>query len=114
MRFGFASDRINAVGSYAGGGLVLTAPFRGRDDDALGIAVNRAMFGDRARALGGLEAAETTLELTYGAQITDWLGIQPDLQYVINPSGDPARRNAVVLGVSITLSIDNLPPEAPD
>lgn len=107
VRLGFANDRINQVGSYAGGGLVLAAPLAGRDDDSVGIAVMRAMFGGPARAAYGLEPAETVVELTYSAQLTDWLSVQPDFQYVFHPGGDPTLRNAAVLGVSITASIEN-------
>jgi len=34
-------------------------------------------------------AVETTLELTYLAPITSWLSIQPDVQYVFDPSTKP-------------------------
>ena len=89
VRFGFANDRINDIGSYAGGGLVLAAPFAGRDDDAAGIAVSRAVFGDPARAASGFEAAETVVELTYSAQLTDWLSIQPDVQICLQSRRRP-------------------------
>ena len=44
------------------------------------------------------------LELTYQAQLTKWLSIQPDLQVIINPAGNHNLNNAIVAGgrVSIT------------
>ncbi|MFO5243995.1 carbohydrate porin, partial [Salmonella enterica subsp. enterica serovar 1,4,[5],12:i:-] len=79
-------------------------PFRSRPDDEAGVALATAVFGDRyRRSLGpGAEAAETALELTYSAKLTDWLTVQPDLQWVLDPSGDPALRDAWVVGVRLT------------
>jgi porin len=31
---------------------------------------------------------ETIIELTYQAQVTPWLIVQPDLQYVVHPGGN--------------------------
>jgi porin len=42
--------------------------------------------------------AEMVIEFTYQAQITPWLTIQPDLQYVINPGGANDLNNALVVG----------------
>ena len=44
------------------------------------------------------ERHETALELTYRAQITDWFGLQPDIQYIINPGLDSELDNAFVYG----------------
>lgn len=34
---------------------------------------------------GGLAPAESVIELSYGAQVTKWLLIRPDLQYTLDP-----------------------------
>jgi porin len=93
LRLGFADERLNAVGHYLGGGLSYTGPFRGRDDDQVGIAVGVAELGAPFRlgsALGGdpLEAREVIAEVTYRAPLNRWLTLQPDIQYVFNPGGD--------------------------
>lgn len=41
---------------------------------------------------------EKVLELDYTAWATPWLGITPDLQYVLNPNGGSSSKNALVLG----------------
>ena len=54
-----------------------------------------------------MRSSETYLELTYQYQVTPWLQLQPDIQYVFNPGGgilnpnDPATtvRNELVLGL---------------
>lgn len=108
LRFGGASSRINPIGRYLGGGIVASGVVPRRPDDQFGVAVMRAVYGDVARAATpGLEAAETAIELTWFAEVGGRFGIQPDLQHVINPSGDPALGNALVLGVSLLVEIEN-------
>jgi porin len=51
-----------------------------------------------------LSAAETGLELTYADKVCAHLTLQPDLQYVHRPSGDPAIRDALVVGLRSTVS----------
>lgn len=104
LRFGLADPRFNPVRSYLGGGLVYTGPLPGRDEDQIGIAVARVRFGERYRrasALAGqsLEAGETNIEITYRMPLTPWLTLQPDVQYVLDPSGVPGRRNALAIGL---------------
>ena len=46
---------------------------------------------------------EILLEGTYQIELTPWLGFQPDLQYVIHPSGTDIT-NALVLRARTTMS----------
>jgi len=71
---------------------------------ALAAARNGSHFEQAQSAAGDPAAGETTLELTYQAQLGSWLTVQPDVQYVIHPGGTGASRNAVVLGLRIALS----------
>jgi len=103
LRLGFADDRINAIGTTVNGGLVYTAPF-GRMADQAGISFTHARFGDVARQAGSLSPAETTFEATYSFNINSHLNLQPDLQYVMSPSGDRAIPDAVVLGSRVIAS----------
>jgi porin len=107
-QLGLGDGRVNQIGGYVGGGLTFTAPFRSRAQDALGLAVAAARNGshyERAQTAAGAPAAgETTLELTYLAQLGSWLTVQPDVQYVIHPGGARATRNAVVLGLRVAVS----------
>jgi porin len=97
LRIGFADTRINDIASSITGGLVYTAPF-GRMTDQVGLSFTRSQFSGAARRAGSLDPAETTLEATYSFGINSHLSIQPDIQYVMSPSGDPAIQDAVVIG----------------
>jgi porin len=39
------------------------------------------------------------IEATYHAPLTPWLSVQPDVQYVINPGGQPATAAALIFGL---------------
>ena len=99
LRYGTANARINPIRDYIGGGLAL-----GEEDNRWGLAVAHARLGDAAMQLGS-EGAETAIELTHVRKIGERLTVQPDIQYILNPGWDPGRRNALVLGVRLQLSL---------
>jgi porin len=109
-RLGYASSCVNQFDYHFGVGAVYTGLFSSRDEDELGIAVAHAHNGREYRqviALGGTWAKnlEVTAELTYKAQLTPWLALQPDVQYVIHPSTDPQIANALVFGSRFELAL---------
>lgn len=102
VRYGIADEDFNPLDRYFGAGVVLSGFSARRPDDQIGLAVASARAGDPFRAAGA-ESHETTWELSYSAPITDWLRLQPDLQYVRNPGLDPALENTLVIGVRVEL-----------
>ncbi len=56
-----------------------------------------------ALAGSATDARETTLELTWRLPVADWLTLQPDLQYVINPGFDASLDDAFVVGLRFEL-----------
>jgi porin len=109
VQAGIGDKRVDRFGSYVGAGLAATGYVPGRPDDQLGIAVAVARNGSHYMRAQSAEAiatdrAETALELTYQAMITDWLTVQPDAQYVVHPNTDPSRRNALVFQLQFQLS----------
>jgi porin len=105
IRIGVANPQINSFRAYVGGGAVYTGVWRG--DDQLGASFGHAMFGGPARRAARLEAAETVIELTYALPVNDNLTLQPDVQYVRNPSGDPAIPDALVFGMRLSWAVSN-------
>ena len=105
---GAGDGRVNQVAGFLASGLTLTAPFASRSQDLLGLAVAAAFNGshfERAQSAMGIPAAgETTIELTYLAQLRSWISIQPDVQFVVHPGGTRTLRNAIVPGLRIALS----------
>jgi porin len=71
----------------------------GRSDDDLAGGFYYGKLSTNLPSVGG----EKVLELDYTAWATPWLGITPDLQYVLNPSGDSSSENAFVLGAQVQI-----------
>ena len=42
-------------------------------------------------------------ELTYCDNLTPWISVQPDIQYIIDPNAGSAVRNALVAGARFTV-----------
>ncbi|MBL4890081.1 MAG: carbohydrate porin [Candidatus Lindowbacteria bacterium] len=94
LQLGLAPDDRNEISNYVGLGINYLGLIPGRDDDTFGIGFARAGISDKLQP--GRDDAETTWELTYQAQITPWLYLQPDLQLIQNTGADPANRDATV------------------
>lgn len=106
LRLGVAAARFNAVAGYLGAGLVRTGVFVGREADQMGVALAWAGYGDDYRAARAWEGApvergELALELTYRAALSDRFALQPHIQYIIDPSGDPGLDDALVIGLRL-------------
>lgn len=109
LQLGIADDRVNRFGSYFGGGLVAAGPLRARPDDELGIAVaiarNGSVYERQTLPSGRPLREETTVELSYLAQATMWLAVQPDLQYVIHPNTNPRVPDALVFTLRFEIAV---------
>jgi porin len=68
-------------------------PFASRSSDILGLGPTWVQFSNQSPTI---EKYELAIETFYKLQITPWLDIQPDLQYIINPGG-AGRPNALVM-----------------
>src|SRR5579864_1294615 len=118
---GAPGDR-NLVSVAANLGIVLKAPFAGRDNDSAGIALTYIKIGNHANGLDqdnlafsggpyGVRTSETTLEATYQYQVNPWWQLQADAQYTFNAGAgqnpsDPTQplRNTFVVGVRTNIT----------
>lgn len=108
IRVAAAEDNSSFLSHYVGGGVSRTGLFAARPEDKAGAAFAYAGIGDPARkasAAGGLPLSngEMALELTYSAQITPALALQPDVQYIIHPGGDSSLGDALAIGLRVSL-----------
>jgi porin len=102
-RISFAPQDRNFVNFYLDTGLTYQGLIPGRDNDTLGVGFGYAQISNGAKA--GLAdeglrpaGAEMVLETTYQIQINPWLILQPDLQYIIQPSATNSIGNAFLVG----------------
>jgi porin len=112
---GAPGDR-NPVSVNANVGVVLKAPFDGRDNDVAGLALTYIKVGSHARGFdqdsgNAVRGSETALEATYQYQVTPWWQVQGDLQYTFNAGAgqnpnNPAQslRNTFVVGVRTNIT----------
>ena len=118
---GAPGDR-NLVSLAANLGIVMKAPFKGRDNDSVGLAASYIKVGNNVHNLDldqrmftggpyGVRTQETVLEATYQYQVTPWWILQADAQYTFNAGAgqnpqDPAAplRNTFVLGVRTNIT----------
>ena len=108
LRLGQAESRFNAVDRYLGSGITLTGFWPARPDDEVGLGVAMAFTGRQYRkaqqlAGFGTDGSETVIELTWKAPLTDWLTLQPDCQYIINPGTNTALGNALTVSLRFML-----------
>ncbi|MDN8617765.1 carbohydrate porin [Variovorax ginsengisoli] len=109
MQLGTADASTNRFQTYIGMGLVGTGWVPGRPSDQIGLAIASARNGSPYRQSQRIQrqdtaAAETAVELSYLTQITKWLIVQPDLQYVMRPNGSFTLRNAWVAQLRFELT----------
>lgn len=112
---GAPGDR-NLVSVSANVGVVMKAPFKGRDNDSVGLGLAYIKVGSHAAGLDAdsgnvVRGSETALEATYQYQVTPWWVLQGDAQYTFNSGAgqnpnDQTRtlRNTFVVGVRTTLT----------
>jgi porin len=118
---GAPNDR-NLVSFAANLGVVLKAPFKGRDNDSAGIALSYIKVGSQANDIDqdnvaltggpyGVRTSETAVEATYIYQVTPWWQLQADAQYTFNAGAgqnpnDPTQplRNTFVIGVRTNIT----------
>jgi len=100
-RLGFADKRTNVFHAFASSGLVHHA----NDDIALGLAVAHAKAADNALAAQDIYGSETAIEATAAFQLSDWLTVQPNVQYVIDPAFVASGRDAVAIGLRLSISL---------
>lgn len=97
-------------------GIWYLGPFASRPKDQAEFAIGRFQFNDRlaeyqrlVNASGaspvGVQGAETDLNLQYNAQLTSWLMLGPNLQYVIHPNGLHSIDDAFVVGLQAQVTL---------
>jgi porin len=93
-QYGWAPKDRSKVTDYVGGGLRWQGAIPTRNDDVLGLGAFHVRFSDKADFQ---KHSETAIELFYKAQLTSYLAVQPDVQFITNPGGS-SNDNAIAVG----------------
>jgi len=108
-RGGFAPASLSFVENYFDAGFNFTGFVHNRPLDVAGIAIARSGVSNQysdSQVLQGSpgSTSETVIEATYKVQLAPWWSIQPDLQYIIKPSGVVGSQNAFVAGIRTSIA----------
>ena len=98
LQYGWANDRLTEIDQNLSGGLRWRGLIPTRPDDNTGIGSTWIHISPYAHTP---KSYELSIEGFYSAQLTPWLNIQPDLQYVVNPGG--TYHNALVATVQMAI-----------
>jgi porin len=112
---GAPGDR-NEVSVSANLGVVMKAPFKGRDNDSVGLGLAYIKIGNHLNDFDAQTGAvprssETALEATYQYQVNPWWQLQGDVQYTLNPGAGQnpnntaqGMRNTLVVGLRTNIT----------
>jgi carbohydrate-selective porin OprB len=89
----------DAATSVAGGGNA--ACTRGRAEDFVAVAVVYGEYAANSAAMNAARDFEMTIEATYGLKLLPGFVLQPDVQYLVHPSGRPEIPNALAIGLNV-------------
>lgn len=105
LRYGCANSDKNDIVDFRGFGFQYQGLIEGRDDDVLGAGFAQGIFSNGASDTY-TEDNERVFEIYYSAQITPWMAVSPNIQYITNPSSpDNAKPagDAMVLGLRLQM-----------
>jgi porin len=109
LRGGIADPDVNTINSYLGAGAHYVGLIPGRDTDEVGLAIAVANYKYEGADTEIFTPSydnkfECILELTYKVNINDWIMLQPDIQYVINPGASEINNYSFVAGTRLQIT----------
>lgn len=106
LQLGTTQPSRNLVRHYIGAGFRLNAPSQARPNDALSVGLAHARIDDHYRDLTpNTESAETVLEINYRIQVTPYLALTPDVQYIINPGASRDMEDTLISTIRAELAL---------
>lgn len=106
LRAGVADGRTNRIAGFWSAGLEWTGPLPGRGRDALGAAIYLTLPSDAYRERVDPDfGRETGVELYYRVQLTPWLALSPDAQWIRHPGGSDSARDAVLFALRLRVAL---------
>ena len=105
FNIGLAPGTTNLASFTAEAGVTITGLFSARPKDGVGIAVAYDQNSQDFKNLygGNLASYESVVEFTYRAKITDWLNVQPEVDYIGNPALAYPSKSAFAYGLHFEL-----------
>lgn len=111
LRAGISDGDTTPYRSGWQAGVLVNGVLPGRPDSQLSFGANKAFLSSKfrlneAEAGNPLRRAETGLELILADQVTRWLNLQADAQFVRNASRAPGARDAIIIGLRFVFAFN--------
>lgn len=105
-RYGWAPEATNRTEHFWAVAMAYEGLIPERDKDVLGVGVAQGILSsDFRRFVAPTADRETVFEMYYSWQVTPWLTISPDFQFIANPGGRHANDDATVFGVRVRMQL---------
>jgi porin len=109
VRLGEAEANINPIERYLGAGVVYSSASTSGRARQLGLAAAIAELGSPYRRALASEGQATTSreyawEATYRREMSSWLTLQADVQYIDNPGMDPQLHGSWTVGLRVEVA----------
>lgn len=101
-QYGWADEDVAEVAQHIAVGVTAQGTFEGREDDSAGVYISHADLSDQP--LAGFKKNETAIDVYYTVQLSEHIAVQPELQYILNPSGSNEVSDALVGGVRCSVA----------
>ncbi len=106
FRYGFAHRDVNRVSHYWSIGAQYQGLIPTRDKDVVAFGVGQSILSSQFRhQINHLADRETVYELYYSIEITPWLVLTPDIQFITEPGGMKNARDALVGSLRVKLNL---------
>jgi len=110
LRIGYADAKTHPTDIYFGLSLLYKGLLPGRLNDYIGLAIALSRVShdyiDEQKQLGNsVKNYDANIELLYRYELTEFLSLQADVQYIINPMYSSNQDNWLVGGVRITFDL---------
>lgn len=93
LQLGVASGDQNLVPLFFSAGVNYKGILEGHDNDNLFVGLVFSSLNDQVVENAGMDNSRSVIELNYALAIGQYLVVQPDLQYIINPGANPQLKN---------------------
>ena len=108
-RAGFANSEVNTVSNNFSTGVVTKGLFTGRESDRTGLGVTQVRAGEAYRTAqaaqdNSIEQSETAFEVNHRFELPHGFALQPDLQYILNPSFSSTVPSATVFATRVEIN----------
>ncbi len=104
-RYGRANGEVNKIEQFWALAVQCQGLIPTRDRDVLGFGVAQGIFGDEFRGIQPRADRETVYELYYSIEVSSWLTISPDFQFITNTGGNAGDPDTFVAGLRFRMSL---------